>query len=130
MSTSAQDWMKAQVSFEFMLYLVVAASALSVALFFSAKVYSNESALGSSSAIAQFVSEVNYNMRYPSSNFYAYVPSAFCSAAVSGSAITYGNNTYQFYGNVSISRLCPGGRIENISITSMGDGAYSMVAIQ
>ncbi len=123
--------MKAQVSFEFMLYLVVAALALSTALFLSKGLYSNESALEDSSAMSQFVADVNFNMQYVSSTFYAYVPPGLCDAMVSGRSIIYGNATYRLYNNVSLSgSLCPAGIVERLSMSNIGNGTYLMDVIR
>lgn len=123
--------MKAQISFEFMLYLVVAATALATGLFFASGLYSKESGLYGSSAITQFVSEVNFNMQSLSSSFYAYVPRQLCGADVSGRSFTYDNSTYTFYGNVTFSNaLCPGGMTEELLITGIGNDTFTINVVQ
>ncbi len=114
-----------------MLYLVVAALALSTALFLSKGLYFNESALEDSSAMSQFVADVNFNMQYVSSTFYAYVPPGLCDAMVSGRSIIYGNATYRLYNNVSLSgSLCPAGIVERQIMSNIGNGTYLMDVIR
>jgi hypothetical protein len=122
--------MKAQISFEFMLYLVVAAVVLSAALSFSARIYSKESALDYSSALMQFVAGVNFNMQYASSKFYAYVPRGVCEMNITKGSFAYRNVTYSFDSGLSISpEVCnSSGSVEYLLVSSAGNGSYTLGA--
>lgn len=111
--------MRLQLSFEFMLYLVVGSVSLTAALAFTVTAFSKESASASTYSMEQFASIVNSNTGYYSSQFYAYVPKAVCNSS-------YLDESGFFDARVEVSNsLCSAsGRILRLESDYIGNGTY------
>lgn len=111
--------MRLQLSFEFLLYLVVAGISLASALAFGTAIASREYASLSNYSMEQFASLINENLEFYSSSFYAYVPRQACNS----SALSERD---MLYASVSFSNaVCLGsGRIEHLELQSYGNGTY------
>ncbi|MEM3827064.1 MAG: hypothetical protein QXR58_00490 [Candidatus Micrarchaeaceae archaeon] len=113
-----------QISFEFMLYLVVASASLTVALAFSASELSREAASSSAYSMEQFAAIVNSNIQYSPSNFYAYVPSGVCSISASQNAAIFDAEI-----NISGSLCAAAGGIAHLSLSPNGSGGYNLQVV-
>ena len=118
---------KAQLSFEFLVYIAVSAVSLAFALLIFSNGIAEINNVSNRAFVQQFVSSVNSNMWYGQSRFAAYLPGAICNAVVSNQNITYQNTTYYFDGNISTagSGLCPySNRIIVYNMTRLYNGTY------
>ena len=111
--------MKAQMSFEFMVYMAIAIASIAVSL--SMYAYSNHMlAYRSSSAMDEaFVAAIEAHMLYTSSTFYAIVPAGICS------------NDAGMPGNVYLeTQLCGhGGSMEELLLTMDLNGSYTLSGV-
>jgi uncharacterized protein (UPF0333 family) len=119
---------EAQVSMEFLIYVAVAISALSVSLYATAPMRSSYYSKISEQAIYGFSNYVIQMQQYDYSRFSAFVPKAICSCTSNYNSIRCGNFSVNTGSRVLLSSsLCfASGSIENISETYIGNGTYKV----
>ncbi|MCL4389703.1 hypothetical protein M1397_03825 [Candidatus Marsarchaeota archaeon] len=115
--------MKAQLSFEMLIYLGLSLASIAAAVY--AYVYGRGAVSGAAAtySLEEFVAAVNSNAGFQSSSFYAYVPNGLCNASLLGNMLIYRNATYYFESNVSIAKglLCAYG-FTTISTERLANG--------
>lgn len=121
--------MKAQVSFEFLIYTVISA----VSLVFILLVYLRGNAVLASesnqAALGELVATINTNMAYQQASFRVYIPSHICNASVKSDLIGLSNNSYYFANNVSVDKgeLCAfSGRVALLNMTRQLNDTFSI----
>jgi len=121
--------MKAQLSFEFLLYTIVSGISLAVTLGIFLHAQGMESDMGTRSYIEELVALINANMAYGSSGFSAYVPRALCNATVAG---VYLNTAFGSFAlsnplNIEGNVLCPSSSgVEQVKMTYAYNGTYAL----
>ncbi|MGC8648766.1 MAG: hypothetical protein ACP5UN_00915 [Candidatus Micrarchaeia archaeon] len=115
---------KAQLSFEFMLYLLISVIALAGVI--SMFIYSKSAIQIESTKIflQQFVSDVNLHTNFYDSSFNVYIPSKACAAKFSYNKLIYNNISFIFNSNISMnwSVLCKeNSSILNITLNKIGN---------
>jgi hypothetical protein len=119
---------KAQLSFEFLIYVAISAVSLvgMMALYIKG---SQTYSLAEGRAYAElFVAGVNSHMGYSLSSFVAYVPKGLCGHLFGGRALRYYNTDYAFAGNVTLDNsLCgSAGGMENITMYRSDNGTFTV----
>ncbi len=118
--------MKAQLSFEFLIYVAISAVSLvgMLAVYLKGNaIYVN---VENRSYAELLVAAINNHLGYFSSNFTAYVPKGVCANPVNGTLLEYDNATYSFSGDVRLSgSLCDGnGGLEYVTVTRLDNGTF------
>ena len=119
--------MKAQLSFEFLLYITVSAVAM-VSVF---SIYETSAAAqGAASAnvyMEELAASINGNMAYQSSSFYAYVPKSICNVTAEPMPVmSIGRFALLEYLYIANSVCDAAAGIENLSLRSDYYGAYAL----
>jgi hypothetical protein len=114
---------KAQLSFEFMLYLVI--SAIAIVSVISMFIYSRSAIQIESTKIflQQFVTAVNLHTNFYDSSFDVYMPDKACAAKFYYNKLIYNNVSFIFNSNISMdwSLLCKkNSSIINITLNKIG----------
>ncbi|MEM3839040.1 MAG: hypothetical protein QXF01_00450 [Candidatus Micrarchaeaceae archaeon] len=109
--------MKAQMSFEFMVYLSMAGIGLLIGIAALASRLHYVSSQIDSYAMYQFVSTINMNIESGITSFRAYIPHGACNATVHGNMVESEYGTFYLIGRASLApgSLCPDGAYLNIS---------------
>ncbi|MGC8622452.1 MAG: hypothetical protein ACP5SJ_03405 [Candidatus Micrarchaeia archaeon] len=117
--------MRLQLSFEFLLYLVVASISLASALSFGAAISYKEHASLSNYSAEALASLINENLALHSSVFYAYVPKQACNSSAF-------SKQWQIYANVAFAKqVClDSGSIERLRLQYSGNGSYILGVYQ
>ena len=115
--------MKAQLSFEMLLYLGISLASIAAGIYAYAYGKGEISRAAGAYSLEELVAAVNSNAGFQSSSFYAYVPEGICNASLSGNRLAYWDAEYYFESNVSIERgvLCASG-FTTISTERLANG--------
>ncbi|MGC8538101.1 MAG: hypothetical protein ACP5MZ_03940 [Candidatus Micrarchaeia archaeon] len=111
--------MKAQMSFEFMIYMAIAITSIAVSL--SLYAYSDHMlASRSGSALKEaFATAIEAHMLYYSSTFYVVVPAGICSNATGMPSSVY----------IGASVCRQGGNMEELLLTRNLNGSYTLSGV-
>ena len=110
-----------------MIYIAVSSVSLAIAIPLFAKGYSAVSKQASIDNVQMFVTQVNSNMGYYTSEFSAYIPSGICNATTPSYSITSDNTTYYFSRPVYIDtgRLCQmAGSFATVKMQRLYNGTF------
>jgi hypothetical protein len=118
--------MRAQLSFEFLVYVAVSGASLAVMLGLFARSQAVQSNIRAASYTEELIASINANMAYSSSSFSAYVPEGLCGAAVANDALvtSFGSFTLNNPLIIAGNALCPGQGIERLGMTEEYNGTY------
>jgi hypothetical protein len=128
---ASKKWAKAQLSFEFLVYVAVSGASLALMLGMFARSQAAQSNIRAAAYTGELAASINANMAYGSSSFSAYVPEGLCGAAVvDGTLVTrFGNFTLDGPLMISRNALCPGQGIERLSMAEEYNGTYVLQLI-
>lgn len=125
---SQGEFVKAQLSLEFMLYTALAAastvSAISVFLY----VQGSQNARTGKAYAEELAALINANMAYENSDFYAVVPAELCNATLSGNEAYTSLGEFRIDGNLTIlESACNGqGSMEHLKLARLFNGTYAL----
>lgn len=117
---------KAQISLEFLIYVAVAISALSVSLYATAHMRSSYYNRISETGIAGFSNYLIQMQQYSSARFAAFVPKAICACYSASDSLRCDSFSVNTSSRVVLSpSLClNSGSIENVSEVYSGNGTF------
>lgn len=118
---------RAQVSFEFLIYVAVSAVALVLVLSLFIRGNSTLAYINGKSSLEGLVALINTNMAFQRASFSSYIPEEACSFQFGSRSIEFDNQSYLFTANVSIDKegICAyAGTIALVNITELQNGAY------
>ncbi|MEM0201609.1 MAG: hypothetical protein QXR73_00315 [Candidatus Micrarchaeaceae archaeon] len=117
---------KAQITIEFLIYMSIGISALSVSLYASSSLRNSYYSSISNAELESFANHIAQMEQYGSSEFEVFVPKSICSCRPESSWI-YCNGTrfntgesIRFSGSVCVNS----GSLENLSEYYLGNGTY------
>ena len=117
---------KAQLSFEFMIYIAVSVISLVLAVPLFTRAESTLASVSESAELQNFASSINARLGYQSSAFAVYLPKALCSSTL-GNKLTYMNSSYPLGADISanMSYLChDSGSIAQMRLERLYNGTY------
>ncbi len=119
--------MKAQLSFEYMIYIVAGLASMAMALAGGSLAMNAISQRINAAYMGSLVSEIDSNMAYSESTFTAYIPKCICNASLNSTSIIMGNTIYELSGAVEFGNLCKySGSIRTIELRRLYNGTYSL----
>ena len=123
---SARESARAQLSFEFLVYVAVSGASLAVILGMFARSQAVQGDISSASYTEELVASIDANMAYSSSSFSAYVPEGLCGAAVVDDTLvtSFGNFTLNNPIEIEGNALCSGEGIEQLAMAQEYNGTY------
>ena len=121
--------MKAQLSFEFLIYMAVSGISLAVMLGMFIRAQSVQNSMNLRSYVEELAASINANMNYRSSSFSAYVPSNLCNATVVNGTLVTVQGSFQLDGQLELlgNALCQStGSVEQLDMTETYNGTYQL----
>ncbi len=117
---------RAQITFEFLIYLAVGTASLSGALYAYSSMDARSAASTSYAQTLDFISAINSNAGYSASSFYAYIPSGICACSLNASAVKCPYGSFNTSVTISFSgdACSHAGKLARISESYESNGTY------
>ncbi|MEM0154258.1 MAG: hypothetical protein QW814_00265 [Methanothrix sp.] len=117
---------KAQITTEFLIYMAISISALSVSLYASSSLRNSYNSSVSKAELESFVNRITQMQQYGSSAFEVFVPKSICTCKPESSWIYCNGTRFNTEESIRLSSfVCVNsGSLENLSEYYLGNGTY------